>query len=121
MRVPMRAEVATRFVETMLARFEVPDMFNEDPKRPVPVRFDTVMLELIRFARFEVPEMFSEEPVMDIIEIFDAVRFDETMFARLLVPEILAVVDLADPVMRLVHSKLRTFDVPERFIVDPTS
>jgi hypothetical protein len=121
MRVPMRAEVATRFVETMLARFEVPDMFNEDPKRPVPEIFDAVRFDETIFARFEVPVTFRVDPKRPPAEMLDTVILELTRFARLLVPEMFAVVDLADPVTRLVHSKLRTFDVPERFIVDPVS
>jgi hypothetical protein len=117
----MRAEVATRFVDTMLAKLLVPLTFNEVPDRDVPEILDAMRLEETIFARLLVPVTFSEDPVRDIIEIFDAVRFDETIFARLLVPEIFAVVDLNDPVTRFVQSKLRTFDVPERFIVDPTS
>ena len=117
----MRAEVAIIFVERMLAKLEVPDMFNEVPDRDVPEMFDAMRFEETIFARLLVPVTFRDDPKRPPAEMLDTVILELNRFARLLVPEILAVVDLADPVMRLVHSKLRTFDVPERFIVDPTS
>ena len=117
----MRAEVATIFVETMLARLEVPETFKVEPKRPVPEIFEAVRFDETMFARLLVPVTFNEVPDRDVPEMFVAMRFVDTIFARLLVPEMLAVVDLVEPVMREVHSKLSTFDVPEMFIVDPTS
>jgi hypothetical protein len=117
----MRAEVATRFVDTMLAKLEVPDMFNEVPDRDVPEMFDAMRLEETIFARLLVPVTFRDDPKRPPAEMLDTVILELNRFARFEVPEIFAVVDLADPVTRFVHSKLRTFDVPKRFIVVPVS
>jgi hypothetical protein len=121
MRVPMRAEVAIIFVERMLAKFDVPLTFSVEPKIPPAEMFDAMRLEETIFAKLEVPETFSEVILADVPDMVATVILELNRFARLLVPEIFAVVDLNDPVTREVHSKLRTFDVPERFIVDPTS
>jgi hypothetical protein len=69
MRVPMSADVAIIFVETIFARLLVPVTFSEVPKIPVPIRVPVDTFVETRFARLDVPSEF-KEPTLRLFDMY---------------------------------------------------